>query len=174
MKEKNKFVNENIGLVCYVIKRHFNYKPKSLSNLRLTRQDLFQQGKLGLIEASRKYDKEKGKFSTFAYGYIRNYIIKLISNSYKHISYVYNIDNVNICEDMEYIDIMIDFEKCCDKCLSDFQIKIVYEYIFEGYTFEEIAVRNNLNDQMNVIREYYNSIDKLKNYIKGKEKNKCI
>lgn len=170
-ENRNEFINKNIKLVFFVIKNHFNYK--SIYNLRLTRDDLFQQGKLGLIEASIRYNKEKGKFSTFAYKYIKNYITKLIHNNYKHISNIDNVDNVDVYEDIKYIDFLIDLEKCCKKCLNDFQIKIIYEYIFEGYTFEEIANKNNLNGQMNAIREYKSSMRKLKKYIEDENK-KCI
>lgn len=60
-------VEENLGLVGWVLKRY---------NFRHDLDDLYQEGVLGLIEACKKYDKNKGvKFSPYARHHINRAIV---------------------------------------------------------------------------------------------------
>ncbi len=69
--ERNKLVEENIGLVGQVIKD----KVHGVTGIGLfTFDDLFQIGCMGLISAAEGFKPGKSCFSTFAYTSIRNAI----------------------------------------------------------------------------------------------------
>ncbi len=64
------FIERNLP---YVISLAKYYTKRGISF-----EDLIQEGNLGLIEAARKFDYNKGKFSTYARWYILKYIILAI------------------------------------------------------------------------------------------------
>lgn len=67
MNKVNKLVEDNIGLVWYVIKNNFNGGDYIAKICGCTVDDLFQEGCIGLIEAAKNFDESKGiKFSTYA------------------------------------------------------------------------------------------------------------
>ncbi|MFW9899723.1 MAG: sigma factor [Candidatus Thorarchaeota archaeon] len=167
MKPKNNnnaLVENNIGLVYHTIKRCFNFKIKDLSSLKLTKDDLYQQGKLGLIEASQRYDERRGKFSTFACRLIRDYIYKMIKDGYKN-SFVPLLIDIPDYNSIEKAEMMIDFERCCKKYLKQKDINIVCDHIFEGLTFKEIFLKNDMENEMQAFRIYNESIQKIKRQI---------
>jgi len=48
-------------------------------NSKITAEELFQEGTLGVYEAFKRYDPEEGvKFSTYAYFWIKKYIMKYV------------------------------------------------------------------------------------------------
>ena len=56
----DKIIEENLGLVAYVIRRRFR---KYVAN-----QDIWQEGRIGLWKAAQRFDPSLGhKFSSFAY-----------------------------------------------------------------------------------------------------------
>lgn len=71
---KEDFISSNLRLVMTIVGRF------SLQH-GLDKQDLIQEGNIGLIHAVDNFDVEKGvKFSTFAGSYIHGYILKAIEN----------------------------------------------------------------------------------------------
>lgn len=68
---KKRMIEANLQLVIPVAKR---YQGNGLSLM-----DLIQEGNLGLIEAVERYDYRLGKFSSFAYWWIRTYIIGAVA-----------------------------------------------------------------------------------------------
>lgn len=64
-------VLENVGLVHRVIKDHCPH--------RRDRDDLLQEGLLGLLEAARRFDPSRAvAFSTYAYYWIRNRVLAVL------------------------------------------------------------------------------------------------
>lgn len=72
---KEKIFNHNLGLVAKVATK-CNMKQGG------TKEDLFQEGCLGLLRAIEKFDPETGlKFSTYAYHWIRAKMLRYVSNN---------------------------------------------------------------------------------------------
>jgi RNA polymerase sigma factor (sigma-70 family) len=70
---RNRFVEHNLKLVITIAKR--------FRGLGLSFTDLIQEGNLGLFRAVEKFDYRRGfKFSTYAYWWIRQSIVRAIQN----------------------------------------------------------------------------------------------
>lgn len=67
---------EHLGLVGTVCKRYAPYRPPRYGTVPLEHTDEFQDGCMGLLYACAKFDTTRGlQFSTFAWQYIRGYIL---------------------------------------------------------------------------------------------------
>lgn len=76
MTERNKLIEDNINLVYTMVNRYFQKYAYD--------DDFIQEGMLGLIKASDKFNPEKGvKFSTYACNCIRNKFIDYINRQNK-------------------------------------------------------------------------------------------
>lgn len=68
VSDRNKLVRRNLNLVWFLADRYLKFKRIR----HLTRDDLVQEGMVGLIRAAEKFDEKRGfKFSTYAAWWIR-------------------------------------------------------------------------------------------------------
>ena len=71
-------VEANMGLVGLVVQRHAAGRPA-------IRDELFQEGVVGLVTAAWSYDPEQSRFSTFAYHHVRGTVVTaLLTNVGEH------------------------------------------------------------------------------------------
>src|SRR3989338_7281990 len=89
IRARNELVRKNLRLVVSIAKK---YIGRGLSFL-----DLVQEGNLGLIKATEKFDPKRGfKFSTYATWWIRQAITRAISDKSRTIRIpVHMIENMN-------------------------------------------------------------------------------
>lgn len=71
---RDKLIIHNTKFVMYFVNRYDN-------QTFLTKDDLFQEGILGLMKAVDNYDPKKGKFSTYSAWYIKQYITRAIGDT---------------------------------------------------------------------------------------------
>lgn len=71
----DRMVSANLRLVVHVVRRYSHQQFKSLEML-----DLIQEGSTGLMRAAERFDPQRGyKFSTYAYWWIRQAVVRVIS-----------------------------------------------------------------------------------------------
>ena len=82
---RNRMIESNLRLVVSIAQKY--------QNLGLSFEDLVQEGNMGLMRAVDKFDEEKGWFSTYAYFWIRQAIMRSLSNDSRAIRIpVHSID----------------------------------------------------------------------------------
>ncbi len=73
---KQEFIRKNQGLVIYIAKK-YAFTPEIL-------QDLITEGNMGLLKALEKFDfRKKVKFGTYAYFWIKRFILRAIMKEYE-------------------------------------------------------------------------------------------
>lgn len=72
-KSKEKLAEHNLRLVVHIAKKY--------KGLGLAYADLIQAGNVGLLKAIEKFDPDRGtKFSTYAYWWVRQSVLKALNN----------------------------------------------------------------------------------------------
>lgn len=148
---KNGNIEAKEEITKYYIKQIDRLIENKYNKENLDKEELKQAGYLGLAIALKKYDEDiNGYFSIYVNGYIRSYISKEIKNQSKEtinveIENTYN-DFISYIENKEFIWIAINK-------LSDKYRKILFLYLYEGYSFVEIAKIYNLSTER--IRQIY-------------------
>lgn len=82
-EEVDKMVEENIGLVNFIMNKYYKNSVYIHNDLR---DDIYQEASIGLFKAAQTYDETKGiRFSTYASKAIRNLISRFFDRYiYKH------------------------------------------------------------------------------------------
>ncbi len=89
VEKKADFINSYLPLVTFIAKKYSHFT-------KLTISDIINEGNLGLLKAAEKYKEEKGaKFSTYAYYWIRRYILRAIDKSGQVVSVPENIEQLS-------------------------------------------------------------------------------
>ena len=110
-----KLINSNLRLVINIA---YEYMDRGLDFF-----DLIQEGNLGLITASQKYDYTKGdKFSTIATWWIRKYIKKLAKNKSKNVI-------IPLCKYEEIFEYKNGYNQLLLKLGSEPSFKEVSDYL---------------------------------------------
>lgn len=105
------------------------------------REDLMQQGYLGVLKALSTWDKNKGAFTTHAYYQIFDQVMQYIKNNTDH-----NLERDHIStdknEESRWYNTFIDIDRRLDKFTND-QIN-QFLLSIQGYSNEEIAPKFKL------------------------------
>ncbi|EMJ5513362.1 sigma-70 family RNA polymerase sigma factor [Clostridioides difficile] len=152
LEERNKLFEDNINLVHFIISRYFNCFLRKYPYLK---EDLFQEGYIGLHKATCCFDESKGKFSTIAFSYISGYL-KTFTNKYAKKHYRNDIDSFEKCiyrdtygeeiriEDKLASNESIDIESVhvIRSCIKRSKIKNIQKLVYlreKGYSQKEIG-----------------------------------
>jgi RNA polymerase sporulation-specific sigma factor len=172
-----KVVENNMGLVGSISKKYSRHS-------RVSYDDIFQVGCIGLMKAARNFDVHKGyKFSTYAYIKIRGEILLFLKKRTKfHIGNAYPLsldyiqnssseidrwaDFSQVVPDNfeleEYISMKVDLEEAIS------QLPKIYKKIFalkmEGFKYREIAQITGISE-VSVWRYYKNTRRKIRVYM---------
>ncbi len=173
--EQESLVLDNLDLVHHIIQKNLHQ-----SRFHPDYEDTLSLGVIGLVEAAKKFDPERGyAFSTLAYPYIKHSIIKtwrkktpptvplsgVIGTNKEGVEFLFE----NILEDFSTPE---QFEKIIQKIsldsidLSSFpqkNLKILSLYC-EGKTQREIGKLVDL-EQASVCRNYQRTISKLRQMV---------
>lgn len=80
-EEINKLIEENIKLVGFITIKYFK---KFIEDNPFLKDDIYQEGCLGLVKAAKRFDSSKGfKFSTYATFYIKGQMTIFITRYFK-------------------------------------------------------------------------------------------
>ena len=109
------------------------------------REELIAEGMLGLTEAAVRFDSTRdNKFISYAYGYIRGYILRYVDSFYNHEVSLESLleDGVEVEELADSVTVT-DIDEALDfhhhfAHLSDNEQKTI-RFRLEGKTFSEIA-----------------------------------
>ncbi|MCC0682723.1 sigma-70 family RNA polymerase sigma factor [Clostridioides sp. ES-S-0005-03] len=152
LEERNKLFEDNIFLVPFIINKHFKCFLRKYPYLR---EDLFQEGYIGLCKATSCFDESKGKISTIAFPYILGYLMKFTTRYVKK-HYRCDIDSFEKCvyrndsdkgirmEDRLASNENVDIENVhvIRSCIKRSEIKDIQKIVYlreKGYTQKEIS-----------------------------------
>jgi len=104
--------------------------------------DLQQEAWLGLLSAARKYDPNRAKFVTFAYTYIRGYIMRYITKATRHKPNQVDEDAA-VLDDREFRDDCAEnndtIETIFDLLSDQDHVDLLREHFVRDKSFRQIA-----------------------------------
>ncbi|WP_062351687.1 sigma-70 family RNA polymerase sigma factor [Bacillus kwashiorkori] len=115
-------------------------------NIYKNKDDYFQIGLIALWKAYKRFKKEKGKFSTYAYHYIRGSIlVELRKNAQQERVEYFSENNPleNILDPTNHFE-LLHIEELISYLPKKFQYIIIL-YYFEGLPLKEIAKLLNIS-----------------------------
>tara|TARA_B100000886_G_scaffold117239_1_gene78849 strand:- start:1602 stop:2129 length:528 start_codon:yes stop_codon:yes gene_type:complete len=130
----NSLARENYKLVPYFGNRFMKKYKLNYDE----REEMMQEGYVGLMYACRKYDETRGlKFSTYGKFWILRYMKEYVNKKYKYNNLLIDIDNIQI-PSYDHIS-----ELCFD-LLSEKEKDIIFKRYFQNMKIMEIAYEYNV------------------------------
>ncbi len=147
IEARNSLVNANLRLVVSIAKKYLG------SNMQFL--DLIQEGNIGLIKATDKFEYERGhKFSTYATWWIRQAITRAIADQSRTIRIpVHLIDSVNkVARAKKLLEAKLERQPSIGEIAShlDFSVELVQKVISIGKTPVSIQTPTGIDDNTTV------------------------
>lgn len=157
--------NEWDAIILSIIKP---FMPLCNADNLITVEDLQQESWIGLLRAAEKYNAGGAKFTTFAYSYIRGYVLRYITkclndkSEVSSLSYEYcEEDDVRFVEDTEAerSDIMNTIFGLIE---GEDNVELLEEYFVKDKSFRQIAkevgishvsVANRVNSLLDILEK---------------------
>lgn len=136
MKQKPKTEEEAVRGLTRMVGREV---ARWQRNHTQDRNDLFQEGMIGVLHAYRKFDDSKGSsFSTYAWLWVRHYIRAYAMKSWNTKNNTADLDysEYKLTHTEDNID-QISTDKFFSK--QDKDVQEIYNLRKQGYTFQEIS-----------------------------------
>ena len=136
--------NEWDALIFSILKPFFKI---CLRDTLITREDLQQEAWISLLIACERYDSRKGKFTTFAYSYIRGRVMRYISKITLNKPQQHNMDGDVVYDatstEQIYNDLTVerqDFMATVFDLVADQKhTELLHEHFVRGKSFRQIA-----------------------------------
>lgn len=132
----------------------------------LSYEDLIQEARIGLMNAIKSFNDAHSLFYSFALLCIERQLINYTKSHNTLKNYPLNYSNIEINDRTEFIDnsdvdsILLENEKYFEcKNLLKFNLSIVYELRYNGFSFNEISMlldipKTTVDGRISLIRKY--------------------
>lgn len=135
------------ALITSIIKPFFSVCKKDSS---IGTEDLKQEAWIGLLKASERYDPSQSKFTTFAYHYIRGYVMTYIASRTKNKQYQIAGDPQEL-DVKSYVDNVTetnDMMRTVLEILSDQDhVYLLEEHFVKDKSFRQIAKEQKVSHE---------------------------
>jgi len=148
-----KYAEKNYKLVPYFAKSY----TKSLT--RYQREELIQEGYIGLMYASRNYNETLGfKFSTYSSYWIKRYFVNYLEKIKKHDNLPINLDVIKYYDYKKEIelDVLDELEK--DLIIKRYYDKKKIKEIAEEYGFNRNTISSKLKHSIYKLYKVNNKV----------------
>jgi len=149
MDERLKLFEDNKTLVAYIYTKN-KYR---LGSCYIEPKDYINAGYVGLYEAAKRYDPEKGAtFSTYAYFCILGKMLNIRRQNKKYLNEVENINDYELTAvyDFDEFDLIRIVNRAMNNHLTDRQkdiLKMYYGFYDREYTLKEIGEKYHVSEE---------------------------
>lgn len=148
-----KYAEKNYKLVPYFAKSY----TKSLTSYQ--REELIQEGYIGLLYASRNYNETLGfKFSTYSSYWIKRYFVNYLKKIKNYDYLPLNIDVIKYYDYKKEIDLEVLNEVEKDLIKKRYYDKKQVKEIAVEYSLSRNTISNKLKDSIHKLYKYNNKV----------------